>query len=64
MWNWLFEVTSEYSNLCGERFFVQCDIFEETEEILSTIDVLWGERIEYLGKYTGEEAEILGYDIY
>ncbi len=64
MWNWLFEVTGIYSNLCGERFFVQCDTFEEAEEILSTIDGLWGERIECLGRYTDDEAEDLGYDTY
>lgn len=62
MWNYLFEIVSEYSDLCGEQFFVQCDTLEETDEILGKY--FWGERVHYLGKYTDEEAEEIGFDTY
>lgn len=62
MWNYLFEIVGEYSELCGERFFAQCDIKEEAEEMLA--ENFWGEEIAYLGKYTDDEAEMMGYDTY
>lgn len=62
MWNYMFEVTSDWSENCGEQFFVQCDTREEADEILS--DYFWGDRVEYRGRYTDEEAEMMGLDTY
>ena len=62
MWNYLFEIVSEYSELCGERVFVQCDTKEEAEEIMA--QDFWGEKVAYLGKYTDDEAEMMGYDTF
>ena len=62
MWNYLFEIISEWSENYGEQFFIQCDTREKADEILS--QYFWGEKIKYLGKYTDEEAEIMGYDTY
>ncbi len=62
MWNYLFEIVSEYSELCGERFFAQCDTKEEAEEIMA--ENFWGEKVAYIGKYTDEEADMMGYDTY
>ena len=33
MWNYLFEVVSEWSENCGEQFFVQCDTRKEADEL-------------------------------
>jgi len=62
MWNYLFEIISEWSKNYGEQFFIQCDTREKADEILS--QYFWGEKIKYLGKYTDEEAEMMGYDTY
>ena len=62
MWNFMYEFMDEYSDLCGERIFVQCDTEDEAIEILS--ENFWGERVKCLGKYTDEEAEEYGYDTY
>ena len=62
MWNYLFEVVSEWSENCGEQFFVQCDARKEADEIVS--DNFWGDKVKYLGKYTDEEAEMMGFDTY
>lgn len=47
----------------GEEFFVECDTLAEAWE---TVYVNFGQNsdVHYLGKYTIEEAEILGYDTY
>ena len=47
----------------GEEFFVECDTLAEAWE---TVYVNFGQNsdVYYLGKYTVEEAEILGYDTY
>lgn len=62
MWNYLFEIVGEWSEICGEQFFVQCDTRKEADEILG--QYFWGEKVKYLGKYTDEEAEIMGLDTY
>ena len=62
MWNYLFEIVGEWSEICGEQFFVQCDTRTEADEILS--QCFWGEKVKYLGKYTDEEAEMMGLDTY
>lgn len=62
MKHYLFEITSEWSDNCGEQFFVQCDTREEADEILSRY--FWGEEVKCLGNYTDEEAEMSGLDEY
>lgn len=61
MWNWLFEVDDEDSNLWGEQFFVQCDTFKEALHIAKNyFDV----SLVCYGKYNDEEAEWMGLDTY
>ena len=60
--NYLFEVVSEYSEACGEQFFIQSDNYQEAEEILA--QYFWGDEVKYLGRYSDEEAEIMGLDTY
>lgn len=62
MWNYLFEIVSEYGELGGERYFVQCDTKEQAEEIMA--EHFWGEKGVYIGKYTDDEAEMMGYDTF
>lgn len=62
MWYFLFECVYEYSNLCGERFFVYASTEEEAWQIAKK--EFRGERLEYQGKYDDFEAEMLGYDTY
>ena len=62
MINYLFEFVGDYSDLCGERIFVQCNSREEADEILG--EYFWGERVICLGEYSNEEAEVMGYDTY
>lgn len=47
----------------GERFFVECENLGEANEILANYDFKPNE-IKLIGKYSVEEAEILGYDTY
>ena len=60
--NYLFEVVSEYSEAYGEQFFVQSDTYQEAEEVLT--QYFWGDEVKYLGRYSDEEAEIMGLDTY
>lgn len=62
MWNYLYEVVSEWSDCCGEQFFIQCNNIQETDEILA--QYFWGEKVKYLGRYSDEEAEAMGLDTY
>lgn len=62
MLNYLFEITGEESELCGERFFVQAKDEEEANEVLK--EWFADEEVDYLGEYTDAYAEILGYDTY
>lgn len=50
-------------NESGERFFVEC---ETLTEALGIAWKIFGEDsdIHFLGAYTNEEADILGYDTY
>ena len=48
--------------ISGEHFFVECENYDEALRIASINFYLT--FIEYLGEYTPEEAEILGYDTY
>lgn len=62
MWNYLFEIVGEYSELSGERFFAQCDTKEEAEEIMA--ENFWGEQVICLGRYSDDVAEMMGYDTF
>lgn len=60
MKNYLFEVMSgEYE---GEMFFVQAENRDKADEVLG--EYFWGEKVKYLGVYSDEEAEMMGYDTY
>lgn len=62
MWNFLFAF-NEYSENEGENFFVECENLEKAWVILEMSGISSNE-IEYIGRYSPEEAEILGYDTY
>lgn len=62
MWNFMYEFVDEYSDYCGEIIFVQCDTREEAEEIV--MENFGKEQVNFLGRYTDEEAEWYGYDTY
>lgn len=62
MWNFLFEITGEDSLLCGEEFFVQCDTHAEAEEMVD--EIFPNENYIYHGRFTDEEAEMMGLDTY
>jgi len=63
MWNYLFEIVSEWSENCGEQFFIQCNTKEEADELLASC-LVEGEHCDYLGRFTDEEAEMMGFDTY
>ena len=62
MFDYLFEIVGEESELCGEEFFVECDSLEEAWSIAESN--FPNEDLRYWGQYDPEEAEILGYDNY
>ena len=60
MKNYLFEIVSgDYE---GEEFFVQAN--NKAEAVKIAHDVAVDDKIRFLGIYTDEEAEIMGYDTY
>lgn len=61
MWNFLFAF-NEYSEYEGEKFFVDTDSLESAWEIVA--DNFDTDTVEFIARYTPEEAEILGYDTY
>lgn len=58
MWDFLFEDVET-----GEQFFVETTNLSQAEVILQ-MSGFEKEQYEFLGKYTVEEADILGYDTY
>lgn len=62
MWDYLFECVGEDSELCGEQFLVECDSLEEACAIADSN--FPNEDLHYYGKFSPEEAEILGLDTY
>lgn len=58
MWDFLFEDVET-----GEQFFVETTSLSKAEVILQMSGFEKG-QYEFCGKFTVEEAEILGYDIY
>ena len=61
--DYLFEITDEDSDYCGEQFFVECKKNEDPW-IVVQMNFCTTKGIELIGEYTPEEAEILGYDTY
>jgi len=67
MLNYLFEVSGEESDLCGEQFFVQVDPDDK-----SPLKKAWkiarenfkGEALILTGLFSDEMAEMLGFDTY
>ena len=60
MKNYLFEIVSgDYE---GEEFFVQAN--DKAEAFAIAHDVAVDDKIRFLGIYTDEEADVLGYDTY
>lgn len=60
MKNYLFEIVSgDYE---GEEFFAQAN--DKTEAFAIAHDVAGDDKIRFLGVYTDEEAERMGYDTY
>ena len=60
MKNYLFEIVSgDYE---GEEFFVQAN--NKSEAFTIAHDVAVDGKIRFLGIYTDEEAEMMGYDTY
>ena len=62
VWNFLVEITTEGSDLEGEEFFVQAPTMEEADEIVA--QYFEGENYCYHGRFTDEEAEMMGLDTY
>lgn len=58
MWDFLFEDIES-----GEWFFVECNNLEEAQVILE-MSGFQPNEIKFYGKYTTDEADILGYDTY
>lgn len=58
MWDFMFEVIET-----GEEFFVECDSLGEAKVILE-MSGFEKDEIKYCGKYTVEEAEMMGLDTY
>ena len=62
VWNFLVEITTEVSDLEGEEFFVQAHDIYEADKIVAYY--LEGENYCYGGRFTDEEAEMMGLDTY
>lgn len=62
MQDFWFEIVDEYSDRCGEEFFVQ----EETEEDAWKVakKTFPGEKLDCYGPVSEVEAEIMGLDTY
>lgn len=58
MWDFLFEFVDS-----GELFFVECEYFEKAMVILEMAGFKSNE-VEYCGKYSVQEAEMMGFDTY
>lgn len=58
--NYLYEITDEESEMCGQRVFVQ-SVHRLHAEVVMDNEFPETER-EFLGTFTDEEAEALGYD--
>ena len=62
VWNFLVEITTEGSDLEGEEFFVPAHDIYEADKIVAYY--FEGENYCYGGRFTDEEAEMMGLDTY
>lgn len=62
LFDFMFEVVGEDSDICGEQFFVECETKPEAWAIAH--DNFPEEELHYCGRYTVEEAEWIGLDTY
>ena len=62
MYDFLFLVTTEDSENCGEHFFVECEDLDTAWKIASNTWI--DEELKYLGEYSVDEAEEIGFDTY
>lgn len=60
MKNYLYEITDEESEMCGQRVFVQ-SVHRLHAEVVMDNEFPETER-EFLGTFSDDEAEALGYD--
>lgn len=63
MKNFLFEVTGGNYDNEGERFFVQCERFDEAAVVLDEY-FPDGIEVKFVGAFDDEEAEAMGYDTF
>ena len=62
MSNYLFEFEGQESELCGEAFFVQTD--SKHKAFIIAESNFPDEPLCYIGKFSDEEAEAMGFDTY
>ena len=62
MKDFMFEIVTEDSELCGEQFFVECNNLHTAWEIAT--DTFINEELDYLGTFSRDEAEEIGLDTY
>ena len=62
MFDYLFEIVGEDSYCCGEEFFVECDTEADAWQIAEAN--FPNEELRCWGKYSIEEAEMMGLDTY
>lgn len=62
MHDYLFEIVGKDSDCCGEEFFVEC--YNETEAWQIAEENFPNEELRCWGKYSIEEAEMMGFDTY
>ena len=59
--NYLYIVTGPSSPYCGEAFFVSVNNRSEADLMAYTV---YGEKPKYVGRYSDEEDDNMGYDTY
>lgn len=68
MWTtWWFGITNEYSNLCGEEFFVEVDVpLDRAKREARRIAQMNfpNETLSCYGRVSATEAEMMGLDTY
>lgn len=65
MWStYWWEITDEYSELCGEEFFTELKDADYTDHLAYVQELFPDEKVKSLGRVTEEEAEMMGLDTY
>lgn len=59
--NYLYVVSGPSSPYSGETFFVYAKNRSEADLMAYTV---YGEKTEFMGKYSDNQAEMMGYDTY